>query len=400
MSVKINQLKQNKEDFQFLLSRFGLLKALISCLFFAFFFSCCPSISTAQAANLYEEAVQLLKDYYFSPIQIAKSLNDKNIDYCRNKVGDNSFNAIKCLTAKLNDPYTKFLTPDEAKKELKRIKTITSGSGLVLDLFDNSLIVSVQADSPAAKAGIKARDQIVAINDVGIEYLSETEINGFLKEAAIGKKVNLDLKRGYHYFSTSLTIAELTSISIRSKTLPSGVLYIKVDDLLSNSAPQELKKILSEKKLSEVKGIILDLKGNKGGLLSNGINISDLFLSKGKIVSIKSYQGSRDVYAKSYSIYDGPLVVLTDGKTASASEVIAAGLRDNKRALLIGSKTFGKGLVQQIKPLTDGSALHITVNKFYTPLGQEINRVGIQPNVSTKDEEQQLKAALEYFNKS
>jgi carboxyl-terminal processing protease len=368
-------------------------------LILVFFAFSCPALIAANSSQVFNETLQLLQKYYYNPRQISKKLNPHAIENCQRKAALDSYDAINCLVLRLKDPYTKFLTPPEAKKELKRIKTITTGLGIVRDALNPTVVSNVQADSPSAKAGVKPRDRIMAINGIPIEYLSEDEINQYLNGSVLGEKITLDLQRGYLFYSASLTVQELHTVPIRSKILADNIAYIKIDDLLTASAPRELQKTLSDKKMNATNGLVLDLRGNKGGLLSSAVSISDFFLSEGTIVTTRSYQGEKEVAAKAGQVYLKPIVVLIDGKTASASEIIAGALKDNHRALLLGTRSFGKGLVQQIKTLSDGSALHITVNKFYTPSGNEINRVGIEPDIYVPDTGQQLRLAVQSLKK-
>ncbi len=352
------------------------------------------------AYQVFQEALQLLQKYYYNPRQIINTLPPRTIEYCRKHISLDPYEPVRCLVKRVRDPYTKFLTPEESKKELRRIKTITTGFGILLDAFNPRIIGDVQKDSPAFKAGIKAKDRIIAINGIPVEYLSEDEINQYLNDPSFSTRVNLDLKREPMFFTATLSVEELKIVPIRTKILPGNFAYIKIDDLLSDNAENELRRAIGTKAILNSYGLILDLRGNKGGLLSNAINISDDLLDGGIIVITKSYSGQREVHAKPGIIYNKPIAVLIDGKTASASEVIAAALRDNGRAILIGTKSFGKGLVQQIKPLSDGSALHITVNKFFTPKGAEINRVGILPNNFVKEPNAQINEAISYLKRA
>ena len=192
---------------------------------------------------------------------------------------------------------------------------------------------------------------------------------------------------------------EVATVPIRTKILASNIAYIKIDDLLTDNAAKEFHNTLLSRPVSLSGGLIIDLRGNKGGLLKNAINISDDLLEKGLIVQTRSYLGKKEVYAKPNLSYTKPIVVLIDEKTASASEVIAAALKDNHRGLLVGVKSFGKGLVQQIKPLSDGSTVHITINRFYTPNDQEINKVGVPPHIWVKEADAQLQEGIAQIKK-
>jgi carboxyl-terminal processing protease len=355
-----------------------------------------PQEAFAHDFAIYKEAIELIKNNYYNPQVIKKSFSEYNINTC--KIGLSEYDSIKCLIQKLKDPYTKFLTPKEALQESRRIRTVTAGTGIILDPLNPVIIAMVQAASPAAKAGLKSQDQLLAINDNPVELLSDQEINNFLKDLKVGQKVKIDFERGYAVYTSRLEAKEIEAISIRSKFIEQNILYVKIDDLLSNKAYDVFKSIIiSQNKKTKIKGLIIDLRDNTGGLLKNAITIADYLLEKGNIVTIESLQGLNNIKAKSLAIYKGPIVILMNDQTASASEIIAAALLDNKKAISIGNRTFGKGLVQQIKVLADDSALHITVNKFYRPNGKEIHKVGIKPDMDIKDEREQLKAAIKYL---
>ncbi len=371
---------------------------IFNLIFFLSFFIAGIAVQEAfgQDFAIYKEVIELIKNNYYNPQLIKKHFTEYNIKNCQS--GLNEYDSIKCLIQKLKDPYTKFLTPREAQQESRRIRTVTAGTGIILDPLNPVIISTVQAGSPAAKAGLKSQDQLLAINDNPVELLSDREINNSLKDLKVGQKVKIDFERGYAFYTSHLQAQEIEAISIRHKFIESNILYVKIDDLLANKAYALFKSIIvGQNKKIKIKGLILDLRDNTGGLLKNAITIADYLLEKGNIVTIESLQGSNIIKAKSLAIYKGPIVILINDQTASASEIIATALLDNKKAISIGNRTFGKGLVQQIKVLADDSALHITVNKFYRPNGKEIHKVGIKPNLDIDDEREQLIAAVKYL---
>ena len=375
----------------------GLLSSSFAAIFLCWaVYTFSLSQNALSSIEVYREAIKALQSNYYDVSTVVKALSKRNITDCSKEDKNNSYyDSIKCLINKINDPYTKFLSPEEARKELRRIKRTTFGLGISLDVLNPSLIAKVQSGSPAEKAGIKPGDQIISINGAPVEYITESEINDLLSNSSSKNKVSLDLKRKYTYFSAIIEVEEVSTSSVRGKILQNNIAYIRIDDLLPNNAFSELEIKLKDKNVQNTKGLILDLRGNKGGLLKNAINISDDLMNEGKIVIIKSFKGQEVLIAKPGSLYDKPIVLLIDRHTASASEVIAAALQDNRKAVLIGQISYGKGMIQKIHSLSDGSLLHITVNKFFTPNGKEINRVGIRPNIISTEPNDQLSKAIQ-----
>ncbi len=375
----------------------GLLSSSFAAIFLCWvIYTFSLSQNALSSIEVYREAIKALQSNYYDVSTVVKALSKRNITDCSKEDKNNSYyDSIKCLINKINDPYTKFLSPEEARKELRRIKRTTFGLGISLDALNPSLIAKVQSGSPSEKAGVKPGDQIISINGAPVEYITESEINDLLSNSSSKNKVSLDLKRKYTYFSAIIEVEEVSTSSVRGKILQNNIAYIRIDDLLPNNAFSELEIKLKDKRVQNTKGLILDLRGNKGGLLKNAINISDDLMNEGKIVIIKSFKGQETLSAKPGSLYDKPIVLLIDRHTASASEVIAAALQDNHRAVLIGQISYGKGMIQKIHSLSDGSLLHITVNKFFTPNGKEINRVGIRPNIISTEPNDQLSKAIQ-----
>ncbi|MDX1920409.1 MAG: S41 family peptidase [Candidatus Caenarcaniphilales bacterium] len=356
-----------------------------------------PARASLSSNQIFDKATYLLKENYYNQRFINSVLSYDNIDVCRQKLTQSQYTAINCLVKLIQDPYTKYLSASSAQKEFKRIQTIRISLGIITDPLNPRIISQVLASSPAEKAGIKKGDSLLAINGVPTDLMNEKEISQKTREVKNGEKVNLDLKRGYMFFSASLIGREIHSIAVRSKMLPKGFLYIKIDDLLSSSAPDEMLEILHSSNALNSRGLILDLRSNKGGLLNSGITIADFFLKRGNILLSESKDGEKQYKADPKIEYVKPVVVLINNETASAGEVIAAALQENHRAVLVGVTSYGKGLIQQIKTLPDGSALHITISKFYTPTGKAINGIGVQPNMFSIDLNEQIETAIAYL---
>ncbi len=298
-----------------------------------------------------------------------------------------SYIAIKEMLEKLNDPYTRFLDP----KEFNQMRIDTSGElmGVGIQIIKDSesgylIVVSPIEGTPASEAGIKAKDKIISINNISTKNL---DIEGAVKliRGKRGTKVNLEILRNGNIFSKSLLRKKIEIKSVISKinTLKNGFLigYIRIKQFNAN-ASKDLKKTLIDYESKNVSGYILDLRSNPGGLLDSSIDISRQFINKGIIVSTLSKNGLKEVTrANGRALTSKPLVVLVNEGSASASEIVSGAIRDNLRGKLVGKKTFGKGLVQSMRTLVDGSGLTVTVAKYLTPNGTDINKFGITPDI-------------------
>jgi carboxyl-terminal processing protease len=306
------------------------------------------------------------------------------------------YTAIREMLKKLNDPYTRFMDPDE----FKNMKVDTSGelTGVGIQLAQDEetkklVVISPIEDTPAFKAGILAKDFIVKINDKSTEGM---DVNDAVKliRGKPGTEVKLTILRGEKTLDYKLTRAriEIHPVRFSAKDNPTGkVGYIRLNQFSINAAP-EMRNAIEKLQKQNVSGYILDLRSNPGGLLYTSIEIARMWIPEGKIVSTVERQGESDVQkANSSSLTDKPLVVLVDGGSASASEILSGALQDNKRAVLVGAKTFGKGLVQSVRPLPDGSGLAVTIAKYYTPSGRDINHVGIVPDIKVELKDDQRK---------
>lgn len=353
--------------------------------------------------EVYLEAIRLLRSYFYDTQLASRLTSVQLIEACRPLNHKQLYKAIDCLLLELNDPNTKILTPQETKQEQSRINNQRSaGFGIVLDPIDPRYILQVLSGSPAEAAGIKAGDQIQAIDNVPIGYLKNDEIKGFLETPVELSRLSLDLKRGnYTHLSKQLEAKPVKVVSIKTKIMANDIAYLRVVDFLSTDFKEDFKRALKDPQIQRSKGLIIDLKGNAGGLLENGIDFADAFLGKGMAIIqyVRRGEPRQVVFSDEEMLYHRPIVVIIDESTASSAEVVAAALKENKRAYVIGKSSFGKGSIQRIKFLPDHSSLHITTSKFYTPSGQEINFVGIQPHLIIEDSYTQLKSALEHLKK-
>lgn len=298
---------------------------------------------------------------------------------------------INKLVKELDDPYTRFLTKEEFKDEQDIINSTLIGIGVKLG-GKKPVVVDVLSESPAYEEDIKQNDYILSVNNKSTFGLTPSQVASLIR----GPKdttLTVKLKRGHNVITKTLTRKELNFKPISSQLLENNIALIKIDSFIPENTSNVLKDELS--KLKSAKGLILDLRNNSGGLVKNAVEIADMFLSEGKIVSTVNNYGKINEYANSSQLFNSSIIVLVNENTASASEILASALKENKRALLIGGETFGKGLVQEIVKLPDDSALHVTIAAYLTPNGKNINKVGLLPDELIYDEDKQLQRAKE-----
>ncbi len=313
------------------------------------------------------------------------------------KTESDAYVAIESMLSSLNDPYTRFLNPDEFAEEGQSIKGTLKGIGVQIGVRDGKLLViSPIEDTPADKAGLKANDHIAEVDGKSTKGMTVKDAADNIRGPE-GSKVNLLIKReGEEPKIYTVARAEIQIKAVSVKTpetakLKKNVGYIRLSTFLSKNASTEI--LSAFKKYQDKDGLILDLRSNPGGLLTNAIFISDMLLKGGKIVSTVDRDGYKEVSRASMNyVSEQPLVVLINGGSASASEILSGALQDNGRALLVGEKSFGKGLVQEINKLQGGSGINITTQKYLTPNGSYIHKKGITPDFVVKNTEEDVKS--------
>lgn len=314
---------------------------------------------------------------------------------------EEAYAAIKEALKKLGDPFTRFMTPQDYKALTSQTEGEISGIGIRLGIKeeDRSLVVVEPIEnSPASKAGVKAGDGLVAIDGKPTKGMTVEQASELIRGEA-GTKVSLKLERqGQGAFDLTLTRAQIELSSVRYLVKNEGKLrvgYIRLDEFTAHSAEQ-MKRAIAKLNSEKVNGFILDLRGNPGGLLVASVDIARMWLDNGAIVKIVDRRGSNDeLKANRTAITKLPLAILVDGNSASASEILSGALKDNRRATIVGSQTYGKALVQSVHELSDGSGLAVTVAHYYTPNGTDISHKGVTPDVKldlTADQLRQLAA--------
>ena len=313
------------------------------------------------------------------------------------------------------DPYSAYMSPEL----FKEMQTDTSGEfgGLGIEIGMESGIIKVISpigDTPAAKAGIKAGDYIVKIGAEQVQGKSLMEAVKLMR-GAVGTSINLTIRRKNVKkpleFKITRKIIEVQSVSSKTLSKDKNLGYIRLKSFNENSDKQFLKTLKEFEKDSKITGYVLDLRNNPGGLLKQAINITDLFLDDGEIVSTKgrNISETRKFFArKGDEIKGKPIVVLINNGSASASEIFAGALKDHKRAIILGVNSYGKGSVQSIIPLGNGGGMRLTISKYYLPSGKSISEVGVIPDILVEeigddfkinsDKDNQLNYAIKLFN--
>ena len=324
--------------------------------------------------NLFGEAFEKIKNNYVEEVEV-KDLIESAIEGMLNSL----------------DPHSTFLNTDELNELKIQTKGEFGGLGIEVTL-ENGLVkvISPIDDTPAERAGIKSGDLITHIDGEAVMGLSLSEAVSLMR-GKVGSKINLSIKRRDKSLKIDIVraIIELKSVKYR---LEDNIGYIRVSSF-NQKVDEEIKKAIKQMKgnnKNEIVGYVLDLRNNPGGLLDQAVNVTDIFLAKGEIVSTrgrKKSDGSRYNAVKNDLIDGLPLVVLINQGSASASEIVAGALQDHKRAIIMGTKSFGKGSVQTILPSGENVAIKLTTARYYTPSGKSIQKTGIDPDILVEQSE-------------
>ncbi len=306
------------------------------------------------------------------------------------------------------DPYSTYLSP-ERYRELE-IGTSGEFGGVGMEVSEENGVLTVITPiegSPAEKAGIKPRDQIIEIEGKSAQGMVVQEAVRLLRGPS-GTPVKITIRRAGEQEPRVITLIrdKIVVKSVKPKLLENGIGYVKLAQFQDRTSRELTEAIagLEAENGTELRGLILDLRNNPGGLLTEAIDVVDEFIDSGLIVSVRgrTQDQTREYYAtKNGSFQTFPVVVIVNDGSASASEVVAEALQDSKRAVILGTKTFGKGSVQTIIKLEDGSGLKLTTAKFYAPSGRSINEVGVTPDIkveNSEDRDKQLESAINILN--
>tara|TARA_B110000263_G_C15274396_1_gene495149 strand:+ start:51 stop:1184 length:1134 start_codon:yes stop_codon:yes gene_type:complete len=337
------------------------------------------NIDIYKKIDLFGEVLEKINKEYVDEVDPSKSMDS----------------AINGLLQSL-DPYSAYMSPESFKNMQTDTKGEFGGLGIEVGMEAGVIkIISPIDNTPASKAGLKAGDYIVKINNIQVQGKSLTEAVDLMR-GPVGSSIEITVRRrGIKkalIFNITRKIIEVQSVKL--KLIDNNTAYIRLTSFNDNSSEQIEEKIKGLSKNKNIKGFILDLRNNPGGLLSQAIKISDFFLENGEIVSTKSRKISenRKWFAKKGDLIQGKtLIVLINYGSASASEIVAGALKDHKRAIIIGENSYGKGSVQSIIPLKNNGAIRLTIAKYYLPSGKSISEVGVTPDIEVIEESEKFK---------
>jgi len=357
---------------------------ILSLFFFEKSFS--EDIDIYKKIDLFGEVLKKINKEYVDDVDQSKSMDA----------------AINGLLQSL-DPYSAYMTPES----FEGMQTETSGKfgGLGIEVGMESGVIKVISpidNTPASKAGLKAGDYIVKIDGVQVQGKSLMDAVDLMR-GLVGSSIEITVRRRGVKKALIFNITrEIIQVqSVKSELIDNNIGYIRLTSFNENSSNQIKKKVIKLNKNKNLKGYILDLRNNPGGLLSQAIKISDFFLENGEIVSTKSRKVSenRKWFAKKGDITDGKtLIVLINYGSASASEIVAGALKDHKRAIILGENSYGKGSVQSIIPLKNRGAIRLTIAKYYLPSGKSISEIGVTPDIEIVEELEDFKFNSETDN--
>ena len=288
--------------------------------------------------------------------------------------------AVQTMLESLDDPYSRYMSKSEYADQNSSINSKITGIGVNISTNAGKVqIISVMEGTPAQYANLQNGDIITAINGKDVNGLPLSDVANMVRGPE-NSFVELTILRGKDKFIKKVIRKEIKIKTVRS-SLEKNIGYIQIMTFIGSTTPNEFLEALEKTKRAE--GLILDLRGNTGGLLPNAIFIANLFIPEGNIVSIVGRNGYKyDIYAQDTELnVNKPMIVLVDGASASASEILSGALKDYKKAKLLGSQTYGKGMVQKIIPLPNETGLNLTIAKYLTPSGTDINQKGITPDI-------------------
>lgn len=345
----------------------------------------------------FNEVRKIIKDDYYLEVDENKLLEG----------------AIGGLAASLKDPYTVYFDKDQMKRFLEKSEGSYVGIGVTVNADENGLLTIVEPfkNSPAEQAGIKKGDKIVRVDDTDVTDIKDENMVISMIKGKENTKVKLTVYRPDEdkYINLEVTRKRIKMSNIESEILEGDIGYIKLtmfDSEIAKYFKDDLQKLMKK----GIKGLIIDLRDNPGGSYEQVVEIADRMIGEGMIVYTEDRAGKKEVKMSDKAGFDLPLAILINGNSASASEILAGAVKDNEAGVLVGTRTFGKGLVQELRMLKDGSGIKVTISKYFTPSGVCIHGVGIKPDIEIelpadyrnvpasripRSQDSQLKAAID-----
>ncbi|MFI3300095.1 MAG: S41 family peptidase [Candidatus Gastranaerophilales bacterium] len=357
--------------------------------------------------KLFDETwLTIQKDYYDANMNNQTWYRWKTHYQGQIKTDEDAKLAINTMLASLNDPYSRFMSKKEFNNQNNSINSKITGIGVTISSSSGKIkVINVIENTPAQSANLLPNDIIFSIDDTEVNGLSISEV-GELVQGEINTPVKIVVIRNNDKITKKIIRKEIKIKSVKSN-IEDNIGYIQISSFIGATTPNEFVEALEKTKDTE--GLILDLRGNTGGLLPNAIFIANLFIPEGNIVSIVGRNGYKyDILAQNTEFgIEKPTVVLVDHASASASEILSGALKDYKKATLLGTTTYGKGMVQKIIPMPNNTGLNLTIAKYLTPNGNDINKKGITPDVQIdftlndikKHNDAQLQAAKNILSK-
>ncbi|BBA50073.1 S41 family peptidase [uncultured Fusobacterium sp.] len=337
------------------------------------------------------------KSGFLSNIRELKELSDIMDILNENYVGEKKIDkkillqgAVKGMLESLDDPHSNYFTKAELESFKEDLKGTYVGVGMVVQKRVNEplTVVSPIEDGPAFKVGVKPKDKIIAIDgEATYKLTSEESVKKLKGEPNTKVKVTVYRESTKETKDIEIERAIVELKYVKHRMLDDKIGYLRLTQFGENVYP-DVKKAMEDLQKNNMKALVFDLRSNPGGALDQAIKISSMFLKEGRVVSVKSKEGTEQVSNREGKYYgDFPLVILINGGSASASEIVSGAIKDNKRGILVGEKSFGKGSVQTLIPLPDGDGMKLTIAKYYTPSGISIHGKGIEPDVVVEEKE-------------
>lgn len=333
------------------------------------------------AQKLYDKIWHAAKnEYYDASMNNQRWSRWKNRYQNKIKTSDDAKVAIETMLASLNDPYSRFMSKEEFAQQNSSITSKICGIGVsIVNDAGKIRIINVLEQTPAQYSGLQNGDIIISVNGQKVSGMSLASVANLVKGPE-NTPVFIDILRDGEIIAKQIIRKEISVKTVKSSN-EDDIGYIRITSFISSTTPNEFLEALEN--TSDSKGLIIDLRGNTGGLLTNAIFISNLFIKNGRLVSIVGRNGYKyDIFAQDTNVnIDKPIVLLIDNASASASEIFSGAMKDYHKAKLVGTKTYGKGMVQKIIPMPNETGLNLTIARYLTPLGKDINKKGINPDI-------------------